>query len=315
MDKVKPIAIITSEDEARWHRERAKVVTKTDVKRLISGTLAAKKAVHADKQDAAPKFGGNEATRRGHAFERGIAEWVEAEYGIPASQVLYVHGENRQHGATPDCYLWDDGEGSLVEVKTTVEDWSSGLPRSIIDDVLWQRYVTGSGWSAVAWQQFDRDGQPLTLAPQLVEVPADEDRTTLLIAAAEDYLEWVEAGCPDVDSDVPPEIRDAAEEIARAKKTIAELDPVVKAWAESQPGAAEVGVKRVVPGAVIALTVTRGKEFNEAAARLDHADFFKKYDDVMAELAELKKTKEYVREKPGQRWSVSAPKEKEEVAA
>lgn len=175
--------------------------------------------------------------------------------------------------------------------------------------------MTGAGWTAVAWQQFDRDGQPLTLLPQLVEVAADDARTQQLIAAADDYLEWVAAGCPDVDSDVPPEIRDAAEEIARAKQVIAELDPVVKAWAESQPDAAEVGVKRVVPGAVIALTVTRGKEFNEAAARLDHAEFFKNYDDVMERHAELKKTKEYVREKPGQRWSVSAPKEKEEVAA
>lgn len=314
LGKVKPIAVIGSEDEARWHRERAKVVTKTDIKRLISGTLASKKAVYADKQGESPGFGGNEATRRGHAAEGRIATWVEREYGIPASQVLYVNGENRKHGATPDCFLWDDGEGALVEIKTTVEDWSAGLPRSIVDDALWQRYVLGAGYSAVAYMRFDNDGQPLTMTPTLVEVPADDERTLALIRAADDYLAWVDAGRPDADSDVPPDIRDKAEQIAHAKQVIADLDPVVKAWAAAQPNADTDGFKRTVPGAVIALTITRGKEFDEAAARSDHANVFDVYDTAAAVIADLKKDKQYLREKIGQRWSISAPKV-EEVAA
>lgn len=313
MTNPKPIALVASDDKARWHEERGRGVTKTDVTRLIAGTLASKRAVHADKVGD-KRFRGNADTERGHAFEPGIAAWVEDATGIPASGVLFAHGENTAYRATPDTFLWDDGEGAFVEIKTTTADWSGGLPRKIIDDVLWQRFVLGAGYSAVAWQRFDEDGMPVTLEPTLVEVPADPERTALLVAAADDYLEWVAAGCPDVDSDVPAEIRDAAEEIATAKARIAELDPVVKAWAEAQPDADTAGVKRTVPGAVIALTVTHGREFDEQAARTEHPDDWERIDAALDRLGELKKDKRYLREKVGQRWSVSAPK-KEGAAA
>lgn len=310
MVKVKPIALVSSNDKKAWHKERGRGVTKSDVTRLISGTLASKREVYASKTGD-KRFHGNQHTARGHAFEPGIAEWVEADYGIPASGVLYAHGENRLHRATPDTFSWDDGEGAFVEIKTTTSDWSAGLPQKIIDDVLWQRYVLGAGWAAVAWQQFDDDGMPVTLEPQLVEVPDDPARTALLVAAADAYLAWVDAGRPDEDSDVPVEVRDAAEEIAYSKTRIAALDPVVKAWAEAQPDADTAGVKRTLAGAVIALTVTRGKEFDEAKARADYVEFFQVLDDALANLAEIKKDKQYLREKVGHRWSVSAPKLKE----
>ena len=305
--KTKPIPLVSADDKDAWHRERGKGVTKTDVTRLVSGTLASKRAVHADKIGG-KTFHGNQHTKRGHAFEPVIAAWVLEETGIPASQVLYAHGENRAHRATPDAFLWDDGEGALVEIKTTTADWSAGLPRKILDDVLWQRYVLGAGWSAVAWQQFDDDGMPVTLEPTLVEVPDDPERTAFLIRCADEYLEWVAAGCPDVDSDVPVEIRDAAEEVAASKTRIAELEAVVKAWAEAQPDAATVGVKRTVPGAVISLQITHGKEFDEAKARADYIEFFHVLDDALANLAEIKKDKQYLHEKVGRRWSISAPK-------
>ncbi len=314
MGMTKPIALVSSEHEAEWHKRRSQGVTKTDVTRLISGTIASKRAVYADKTGG-KTFHGNQHTERGHAFEGGIAAWVEAEVGIPASGVLYAHGENTAYLATPDTFMWDDGEGAFVEIKTTTADWSGGLPRRIVDDVLWQRFVLGAGYSAVAWQQFDEDGMPLTLEPTLVEVPADPERTAALVAAAEAYLQWVAAGRPDVDSDVPVEVRDAAEEVASMKSRIAELDAFVKAWAESQPNAETAGVKREIPGAVIALTVTRGKEFDEAKARADHAELFAVFDHTLTVLADIKKDKTYLREKVGRRWSISAPKPREEVAA
>lgn len=306
--KVKPLALVSSGDEKAWHKERGKGVTKTDVTRLVSGTLASKRAVYADKTGD-KRFHGNQHTKRGHAFEPAIAEWVEDATGIPASGVLYAHGENALHRATPDTFSWDEDEGAFVEIKTTTADWSAGLPRKIIDDVLWQRYVLGAGWSAVAWQQFDEDGMPVTLEPTLVEVDDDPDRTAFLIRCADEYLEWVAAGCPDVDSDVPVEVRDAAEEVASMKKRIAELDAVVKEWAEAQPDAATTGVKREIPGAVIALTVTHGKEFDESKARADYIEFFHELDAALEALAEIKKDKQYQKEKVGRRWSITAPKE------
>lgn len=303
--KTKPIPLVSADDKDAWHRERGKGVTKTDVTRLVSGTLASKRAVHADKTGG-KTFHGNQHTERGRTLEPAVAEWVEAEYGIPPSQVLYAHGENHLHRATPDCYQWTDGEGELVEIKTTNQDWSAGLPQKIVDDVLWQRYVLGAGFSAVAVL---RTGANASIEPEFIEVPDDPERTAFLIKCADDYLAWVADGCPDVDSDVPVEVRDAAEEVAAAKVRIAELEAVVKAWAEAQPDAATVGVKREIPGAVIALTVTHGKEFDEAKARADHTELFAVLDHSLTVLAEIKKDKDYLREKVGRRWSISAPKE------
>ncbi len=307
--KIKPIPVADSRDPKTWHRGRTTGVTNTDVVRLMTGTLATNRAVHADKTGDKPRFGGNDATKRGHAFEAAIASWVLAEYGIPASGVLYAHGENRRHLATPDCFVWDEGEGALVEIKTTTEDWSAGLPRKIVLDVLWQRYVLGAGFSAVAWQRFDEDGMPLTLQPEFVEVPDDLDLMTELIHAADAYLTWVDDGRPELDTDVPADIRDAAEELAAAKALIAEKEPIVKAWALSVPGADTAGVKREIPGATIALTVTHGREFDEPAARAAYAGFFQVLDEHLDRLAAIKK--EHMKPRVGQRFSIAAPKTKE----
>lgn len=206
-----PIAIVSSTDERRWLAERAKKLTKTDVVRLASGTLAARQAVYAEKQD--PKFHGNAYTERGHRLEPVVQSWVESELGIPASNMLYAHDDNPVHAATPDCALLDEGQWLVVEIKTTRDDWSGGLPKKIIDDVLWQAHVMGAGWAAVAWWQVDGEKgaeQPVTMSPTLTEVPIDAGRTAVLVDAADAYTAWVAAGRPDYDdSGVPLDVVDA----------------------------------------------------------------------------------------------------------
>jgi hypothetical protein len=294
----KPIAIVSSEDKERWYAERGRGVTKTDVTRLVSGTLAAKRAVHNDKTGATPKFKGNDATERGHAFEAGIAAWVEEHYGIPASGILYAHGGDRRYLATPDTFLWDDGEGAFVEIKTTTEDWSNGLPQKIIDDVLWQRFVLGAGWSAVAWQRFDEDGMPLTIEPQLVEVPFDHVRHIQLIDAADDYLDWVKAGCPDEDSDIPPHVRDAVEQNIAAKREIERTEQVVRDWIAETPGAAENGLKKTATVGSIAFSITKSTEFDKEKA-------IEEAPDTIAAYIEL--TKKHRKPKTGTRLVIAPP--------
>src|SRR5690606_28108696 len=126
-----PIALVQSSDEAAWHRERARRVTKSRAVQLINPSVATFKRIH-DPQS----FKGNAATRRGHRLEPMVEAWVLAHLGIPKSQILYAHEQNPMHAATPDCALEDEGEWSVVEIKTTVEDWSAGLPRKIVRDAL-----------------------------------------------------------------------------------------------------------------------------------------------------------------------------------
>lgn len=304
----KPIAIVHSDSE-HWHAGRAKGVTKTDVTRLISGTLAAKRAVYADKHGERPKFKGNASTERGHAFEPVIAAWVEDNVGIPASGMLYGNAESQRHLATPDTFLWDDGEGAFVEIKTTTKDWSTGLPRKIVDDVLWQRYVLGAGYAAVAWQQFDDDGMPLSIEPRLVEVPEDPERLALLIAAADEYLSWVDAGCPDEESSLPAHVRDAVEENVAAREELKRTEQIVRDWIAENPDAAKTGVKATTSVGSINFSATRSTEFDKAAALAADPATIAAYEAL---------TKAHRKDKTGTRLVIAPPTkqtEEEKVAA
>lgn len=305
MELLEPVAVIDATDKTAWHAKRAGGVTKTDMGRLISGTRAAFRAVWESKNGGA-RFAGNRFTRRGHEFEPGIALWVEANTGIPASQVLYASGHDGRHLATPDCYVWDDGEGSLVEIKTTTEDWSKALPRNIIRDVLWQRYVLGAGWAAVAWQQFDKDGMPLTLEPELIEVPDDPAETERLIRAANAYLEWVDAGRPDDDSPIPVEYRDLIERHLAAKAEMERTKADLEAWAKSRPDAERVGFKAETPVGVVSLIPVKGTEFDKARALSEEPELVSAWERAQ---------KTYRKERLSSRFSIAAVKQEESEAA
>jgi hypothetical protein len=253
-----PIALVSSTDEKRWLAERAKKLTKTDVVRLASGTLAARQAVYAEKQD--PKFRGNAYTERGHRLEPVVQTWVEAEVGIPPANMLYAHDEFPLHAATPDSALLDEGEWSIVEIKTTRDDWSKRLPKKIVDDVLWQAHVMGAGYAAVAWWQVDGEKgaeQPVTMTPTLTEVPIDPVRTAELVNAAQSYLAWVDAGRPEFDdeSGLPVDIVDAIADVIAGKAA----EKHIRDWCER--GGEEV--KRTIPQGSISFSVSESTSFDK----------------------------------------------------
>lgn len=298
-----PIALVSSSDEKAWHRERARRVTKSRATQLVNPSIATFKRIHAEQS-----FKGSDATRRGHRLEPVVATWVEAQLGIPESQVLYAHEQNPMHAATPDCALEDEGEWSVVEIKTTVEDWSQGLPRNIIRDVLWQRYVMDAGYSAVAWWQVDEQGQPITLEPILEEVGEDPAELQSMIDGATAYLAWVDAGCPDTDdaTGLPLDIVEAVELVNAGK--VAEKR--IREWCEQRAEAVNV----TLPAGSIRYDVSESTSFDKAAffeAEPEVAGLISRADTA---LKNARKNPDYLKPNVSTRLTIAPPKEEKEAA-
>lgn len=302
-----PIALCSSKDEARWHEQRARRITKTDAVRLVGAGISTWKKIHAEKQEGST-FHGNAATRRGHRLEPVVQSWVEAQIGIPPSNMLYANDENGMHAATPDCALLDEGEWSIAEVKTTTDDWKHGLPRKIIHDVLWQRHVMGAGYSVVAWWQVDEKGQPLTLEPTITEVKDDPAETQRLIDGVNAYLAWVDAGCPDHDDEagLPVEIVEAIEAVNAG--TAAEK--LIREWCER--GGEEVN--KTIPAGSIRFSVSESTAFDKAAFLAANPASALIVADADTVLKNAQKNPDY--RKPTVRTSLTiAPPKEEKVAA
>lgn len=298
-----PIALVSSADETRWHTERARRVTKSRATRLLNPSIATFKSIHAESS-----FRGNEATRRGHRLEPVAASWVEAQLGIPESQILYAHDENPLHAATPDCALQDEGEWLVVEIKTTTEDWSKGLPRKIIRDVLWQRYVMDASYSAVAWWQVDKKGQPLTLEPTLVEVDEDPAELQRMIDGANAYLEWVANGCPDHDqeSGLPIDIVEAIEAVNAGKAA----EKHIRAWCERNGEAVNV----TIPTGSIRFDVTESTEFDKAAYLASSPDDAWVIADAATRLKQAQSDPKFRTPTVSTKLTIAPPKEAKEAA-
>ncbi|WP_336647564.1 hypothetical protein [Microbacterium sp. MMO-10] len=298
-----PIALVSSDDEKNWHRERARRVTKTRATQLTNPSISTFQRIH-EPQD----FKGNEATRRGHRLEPQMEAWVLAKYGIPKSQILYAHPDQPMHAATPDCALEDEGEWLVVELKTTVEDWSAGLPRKIIRDVLWQRYVMGASWSAVVWWQVDENGVPLAIEPQAVEVEPDPHELQRMIDGANAYLAWVDAGCPTTDeaSGLPLEIVEAVELVNAGRAAEARI----RDWCDR--GGEEVN--KTLPGGSIRYTVTESTSFDKAAFLSTDPESAEMVRAADAVLKNAQKDPDF--RKPTVRTSltIAPPKEEQEAA-
>ncbi len=299
-----PIALVSSEDEKAWHRERARRVTKSRATQLLNPSIATFKRIHGEQS-----FAGNESTRRGHRLEPMVEAWVEAHLGIPKSQILYAHPENPMHAATPDCALEDEGEWSVVEIKTTVEDWSAGLPRKIIRDVLWQKYVMGAGYAAVVWWQVDKLGQPLTLEPTIVEVDDDPHELQRMIDGANAYLAWVDAGCPDTDAEsgLPIDIVEAIAAVNAGKAA----ERAIRAWCERGGEAVNI----TVPEGSIRFDVSESSSFDKAAFLAAEPSAAATISAADKLLKSAQKDPTY--RKPTVRTSltIAPPKEDDEVAA
>jgi YqaJ-like viral recombinase domain len=179
--------VARSADRVAWLRARSRGITATDVARL-SGA-ASIRAVALDKVHGSG-FGGNAYTDHGRAREPEIARWVEARYGIVASDALFHAAGQTEHLATPDgLAVAASGALELAEIKTTKSAWRS-IPRSYLRQVWWQQYVLGAERTLLVWEQHD-NFVPMHAEPKWRWIDRDENEIHLLVGLADQVLDLV----------------------------------------------------------------------------------------------------------------------------
>jgi hypothetical protein len=179
--------VARSADRVAWLKARSRGITATDVARL-SGA-ASIRAVALDKIHGSG-FGGNAYTDHGRAREPEIARWVEARYGIVASDALFHAAGQTEHLATPDgLAVATSGALELAEIKTTKSAWKS-IPRSYLRQVWWQQYVLGAERTLLVWEQHD-NFVPVHPEPKWQWIDRDENEIHLLVGLADQVLDIV----------------------------------------------------------------------------------------------------------------------------
>lgn len=184
----------SSDDPARWHEVRAKVVTATDLSRLANGgpsvwaTIKAEKAGHRT-------FFGNQFTEHGTRREPVIARWAADELGLQHNTNFLISDEDPRFGATPDLLSMDD---SLVaDIKTAkAPEWDEP-PRNYIDQLQMQMSVTGAQGSYLI-TEFHEDFVPTAMEPTVYVVDRDEARIAELIGIGEQFINMNEPSILDI---------------------------------------------------------------------------------------------------------------------
>ncbi|MCW2950799.1 MAG: YqaJ-like viral recombinase domain protein [Thermoleophilia bacterium] len=207
-----------------WLEQRRHGITATEVSKLASGRGSDRRTIQIEKLTGEHKnLDGNRYIEHGRIREEHIARWIENNFDIAPSDVLYA-GANPKHLATPDGVSHDFVHDRLTsEVKTSKHNldpfdgrsqekvvtpssartgyfWTTGY----YDQIQWQMHVMGGTRVLFAWEQHDDawpDPRPLHDEPRWVWIDRDEVRIEELVAIADDFLIEISTKRP---SDIAP---------------------------------------------------------------------------------------------------------------
>lgn len=99
-------------------------------------------SVWMDKKGFAENLEESDSIWFGKAMEDLVAERFAQKSGLKLSrsQQMFTHKDHAWASATPDYFAED---GSIVEIKTTEQNWSDGVPERVVVQVTWQMGITG----------------------------------------------------------------------------------------------------------------------------------------------------------------------------
>lgn len=183
-------------DRASWLSRRQGGVSATDVARLARGGTETWKAVKAEKAGLGRDFT-NAAMQHGTDREPTILRFAEKKFKVHPFGKLIAADDEPRFICTPDAL----GKNSIVEVKTTVNDWHtlSDVPGRYIDQVLWQMRVTGFKLADLIFEPHE-NGIPLYPFPKSFPIAWDPARIAHLESIAYEFL--ADDGEPDEDAAV-----------------------------------------------------------------------------------------------------------------
>lgn len=176
MPKTIPDLVVLDDgtDRERWLRARVGIITATKAAAIV-GSHPYSKLIDVWNEHTDPEYDRDryrnqwldERAQNGSDREPEILAWASERPWSPGKRwtpgtALYVHPEHPTHGATPDAFALVRGKTlELAEAKTTQQDWKgvvmfsdglaqwadatdTALPQHIVDQCLWQLYVTGA---------------------------------------------------------------------------------------------------------------------------------------------------------------------------
>lgn len=250
--KIRPAAIALAsqaDNEEVWHGFRAEGVTASEIHAIATGGRKTWRRILDDKLNGST-FRGNRHTKRGHEREPVLLEWADGQYGVDANSTLFAHPEFPLHRGTPDG-LGADGAPFGVEVKSHAFGWTrTDAPPDHYDQCQWNIHVLGADRWLYVWEVLGEDGYATLEYPFFVWIERDDARIAQLVAQADAFIAWREAGAPELD-DIPDDLDESLTAWADAKerKSIATKDEkvaekVIRAYIAEHPEAEVSGLKR-----------------------------------------------------------------------
>ncbi len=137
--------VVSADHVEEWMAIRAVSITATDAAKLAKNSSVA--SVFNRKRNPQP-FVGNESTDWGTKREPLILKAL----GLPQNRNAYHALGEKKFLATPDSVGIHQGELSLCEVKTTVNDFTGKIPLGYYRQMQWQMYVTDAKKCLFAWE-------------------------------------------------------------------------------------------------------------------------------------------------------------------
>jgi hypothetical protein len=229
--------------EEDWQDGRSEGPTASVIRAIANGSRKRWRSVLDDMLNGST-FHGNEHTRRGHDREGAIlaaAAQLEGVLFLHPSGALFGCPTAPLHRATPDGLGLHQVLGYFgAEVKHHAAGWTrETIPADHMDQMQWGMHVTGYAWWLYAWAV---DGEEDIHHEW---VPRDDTRIEQLARQADAFIEWRQAGAPEID-DIPDDVDDALADYRRglelerdgaALKKAAR--PVIDAWATERSTAGD----------------------------------------------------------------------------
>ena len=262
-----------------WMLERGEGVTASRVWAIARGGVRTWRR-ELEQMMNGSTFRGTKATKAGSAREAALLdEAADQLHRVTANSALWAAASNDLHRATPDGIgVNTDGTLVTVEVKSHEHGYEdNGIPADHMAQLQWQMHVLGAVSGLYGYEIRDEDDQPPTEGATWIDVPRDDDMVAYLIMRADQFLAWRDAGCPDVDVDLPADVAAALDNWAPLK---AQLDKVAadekkaaaalkKAIRSSIPHAERFGAVAMGEHGGYQLGVSESTSIDEAAWEAD----------------------------------------------
>ncbi|MEI3845239.1 MULTISPECIES: YqaJ viral recombinase family protein [unclassified Microbacterium] len=262
-----------------WLMERGEGVTASRVWAIAKGGIRTWRR-ELEQMMNGSSFRGTAATRAGSAREDALLdEAVEQLHQVTPNRALWSSVENDLHRATPDG-IGRNSDGTIVAVEVKSHEHGyrdEGIPADHMAQLQWQMHVLGAVSGLYGYEIRDEDDQPPADGATWIDVPRDEEMIAFLIYRANQFLAWRDAGCPDVDVDLPEDVAAALAEWAPLKRKLdAAAAAEKKAAAElkkllaGMPHARRFGAVGMGEHGGFQLIVTESTSFDEDAWEEDN---------------------------------------------